>query len=69
MLKLYYNIYNLIRFCKHGDVVACHVVWEYAVESAGGQLPDDDLKKIETCRTDFNCLSVLSGIYVSAIVG
>ena len=37
-LKLYYNIRNLIRFCKHGVVAACHVKWEYAVESAAGQV-------------------------------
>jgi len=36
LLKLYYNIHNLIRFCKHGVVAACHVAWEYAVESAAG---------------------------------
>jgi len=36
LLKLYYNIHNLIRFCKHGVVAACHVVWECAVESAAG---------------------------------
>jgi len=36
MLKLYDNIHNLIRFCKHGVVAACHVVWEFAVESAAG---------------------------------
>jgi len=33
---IYYNIHNLIRLCKHGVVAACHVVWEYAVESAAG---------------------------------
>jgi len=26
LLKLYYNIHNLIRFCKQGVVAACHVV-------------------------------------------
>jgi len=36
LLKLYYNIHNLIRFCKHGVGAACRVVWEYAVESAAG---------------------------------
>ena len=36
LLKLYYNIHKLIRFCKHGVVAACHVVWECAVESAAG---------------------------------
>ena len=34
------------------------------------QLPDDDLKKIEKCRSDFNFFKVfLCGIYVSVIVG
>jgi len=26
LLKLYYNIQDLIRFCKQGVVAACHVV-------------------------------------------
>ena len=38
LLKLYCNIHNLILFCKHGVVAACHVVLEYAVESAAGQV-------------------------------
>jgi len=25
LLNLYYNIHNLIRFCKQGVVTACHV--------------------------------------------
>ena len=32
LLKLYYNIHSLIRFCKQGVVAACHVVWECVVE-------------------------------------
>ena len=36
LLKLYYNIHNLIRFCKQGVVAACHVVWECVVERAVG---------------------------------
>jgi len=36
LLKLYYNIRNLIHFCKHGVVAACHVVWEYTVGGAAG---------------------------------
>jgi len=32
LLKLYYNIHNLIRFCKQGVVAAYHVVWECVVE-------------------------------------
>ena len=36
LAMLYYNIHNFIRFCKHSVVAACHVVWEYAVESAAG---------------------------------
>jgi len=27
---------HLTRFCKHGVVATCHVVWEYAVKSAAG---------------------------------
>jgi len=30
------NIHNFIRSCKQGAVAACHVVQEYAVESAVG---------------------------------
>ena len=41
LLKLYYNIHNLIRFCKHGVVAACQVVWEYAVDSAAGYVMRD----------------------------
>jgi len=36
LLKLCYNIHNLIRFCKQGVVAACHVVWECVVETAVG---------------------------------
>ena len=38
LLNLYYNVHNLIRFCKNGVVAACHVVWEYTVKSAAGQV-------------------------------
>jgi len=34
LIKLYYNIHNLIRFCKQGAVAACHVVWECVVYDA-----------------------------------
>ena len=36
LVKLYYNIHNLIRFCKRGVVAACNVVWEFVVERAVG---------------------------------
>jgi hypothetical protein len=36
LLKLYYNIHNLIRFCKQGVVAACHAEWECVVERAVG---------------------------------
>ena len=36
LLKLYYNIQNLISFYKQGVVAAYHVVWECVVERAVG---------------------------------
>ena len=36
LLNLYYNIHNLIRFCKEGVVAACHALWERVAERAVG---------------------------------
>jgi len=49
LLKLYYNIHNLIRFCKQGVVAVCHVVWECVVEQWLV------LRRMHTSRSDFKC--------------
>ena len=46
LLNLYYNIHNLIRFCKRGVVAANHVVWESVVEQWLGVRRTHYLRKI-----------------------
>jgi len=51
LLKLHYNIHNLIRFCKQGAVAECRVVQEYVVESAVGY----GVRRVHTTHTIANC--------------